>query len=461
MFLGGVSRCRTHSTLPLFCMIVLLSSMAGCSLPFLKAKEPKKPISAALERDPQSGKLTQAGLQAQVMGFANQYVHVLSQAFDEILLSGVEPQGRATINTGRVHYTASALSIAGGRNPAANFLDMVVFITLGRMIIEDQWVPKIYGPKFQPLLVAYRDLEKEIWAMAAQVLSPAQQEALRTLIREWRAAHPKQYYFGNVRLNDFAALRGASPLAVEKETQGLLATVEKSLVKVDEAFLLAERVMYYLEQMPRIVTFQTQLIVDQATTNPEVQRMVNDVNQYVAIFAGLAKTAENLPGQFSAERKATIKELSEWAHTERQEVWKDLEREEPRLKGMLTELRQVLVAATELTTAMQALVIQFKRDLNISPETPVDYVKALQHTSETVKEATLLIKSLNDFVGGKTAEEANLVKGLRQVNAETRAILNHAFWLVLILMLVFLAGLVVALWCYRYFTRRLVDSPRS
>ena len=110
---------------------------------------------------------------------------------------------------------------------------------------------------------------------------------------------------------------------------------------------------------------------------------------------------------------------------------------------------------------MQALAIQFKRDLNVSPETPVDYVKALQHTSETVKEATLLIKSLDDFVGGKTAEEANLVKVLRQVNAETRAILNHAFWLGLILVLVFLAGLVAALWCYRYFTRRLVDSPRS
>jgi hypothetical protein len=44
--------------------------------------------------------------------------------------------------------------------------------------------------------------------MAGELLPPEQQENLRALIREWRAAHPEQHLLGNVRLNTLAGLRG-------------------------------------------------------------------------------------------------------------------------------------------------------------------------------------------------------------------------------------------------------------
>jgi hypothetical protein len=73
----------------------------------------------------------------------------------------------------------------------------------------------------------------------------------------------------------------------------------------------------------------------------------------------------------------------------------------------------------------------------------------------------MLVKSLDDFVVGENMEEADLVKVFRQVNTETRAVLNHAFYLGLILIAVFLIGLVAALVSYRYFTRRLVESSQT
>jgi ABC-type uncharacterized transport system fused permease/ATPase subunit len=64
-------------------------------------------------------------------------------------------------------------------------------------------------------------------------------------------------------------------------------------------------------------------------------------------------------------------------------------------------------------------------------------------------------------VVGEDVEQADLVKVLKQVNAETKAILDHAFWLGLILIAVFLIGLVTALVSYRYVTSRLVRPSRA
>lgn len=442
-----------------FCIVTLVGTLSGCSIPFLKAKEPKEAIGSAMKYDPKSGKITQAGLQAEVMDFADQYVLLLWQALDEVIKAGIDPGTRATINQARIFSSAAAYSIAAGRNPAANFLDMVVFISLGRMAVEDYWVPKFFGAKGQNLLAAYRKLEKEIWDMAGQMLSPDQQEQLRNVIRDWRVKNPQQYYISRVRLSKFAYLRGASPVDIENSARGLLADVEKAMVKADEAFLLAERAMFLMERFPRILTMATEVIMDQTTANPGVQRLTNDVDKAVDSFASLTKTVQDLPKLLSAERQATIKQLGDWADTGRQQLWADLEREDPRLEGILMEIRQTLLAGVELTKGVAALTSQYKPNPQApkSPHvTPVDYVKALQQATETVKETTILVKSMDNFIIGETPEDANLVKVFRHLNAETKAILNHAFWLALILVLVFLIGLVAALITYRYFTRRLV-----
>jgi hypothetical protein len=443
-------------------VLFLVSFLAGCSLPrIFKSDDPKKSFGTTLRHDPKSGQLTQAGLQAEVMSFADEYVLTIRQAMEEMNLLGLDPRQRAILNRSKVLLSATAMSIAAGRNPAANLLDMMVFLTLERQVLEDYWIPKFYGDKAKVLLKAVGRLEKEIWAMAGALLPPEQQENLRGMIREWRAAHPEQHLLGNVRLNTLAGLRGESPLAREKETHGILATVENALVKVDEAFLLAERGMFYVERVPRILTLQGELLADQVTTNPEVQGLVHNADKAVDNFAALVKSVERLPSQVGAERRAILKQLTAWAASERQKLWQDLEREEPRLKGMLTEVRQIVTEGTELARALGGLANQFRPDPKAPAGAPVDYVKALQHATETVKEATVLVKSLDDFVVGENREEADLVRVLRQVNVETKSLLDRAFWLALILIVVFLAGLAAVLVSVRFISRRWPDSGRA
>ena len=56
-------------------VLVLALLLVGCSLPrFFKSDDSKKSIETTLRHDLESGKLTQAGLQAEVMSFSDEYV---------------------------------------------------------------------------------------------------------------------------------------------------------------------------------------------------------------------------------------------------------------------------------------------------------------------------------------------------------------------------------------------------
>jgi hypothetical protein len=440
----------------LLCIVLFLVGTSGCAL-LPKLKKPKLPKLRATDvRDPESGKLTQSGLQALVMDFADKLVSSIWQATDEILKSGVDANMRLRIHQSRALGSGTAMNIATGRNPAANLLDMMSYVTLARMNIEEYWLPKVLGPKGQPLLQAMRKLEQDIWTLSGEVLTPAQQENLRTMIREWRAAHPKaKFYMAGVPLKALSELRGESPVAGEKKPRGFLAEVGKALVKVDEAFLLAERGMFYVERMPRIVALQTDLLLSQVTNTPMVAQLVVDANRATNSFEKLAQTANTLPQMVTVERTAAIKQITDWLEKERQSFMADLEAKEPQAREIMLEMQQTLATGLELTKSLNALVPQFQTD------TPVDYVKAMERATEAMRHANLLLKGLDQFVAGEEAEEGHLLVALRQVNEETQTLLNHAFWLGLVLIVVFMFSLVAALLGYRLLARRLVDSHRA
>lgn len=440
----------------ILCIVLFLVGTSGCAfLP--KFKKPQPPTIRATDvRDPESGKLTQAGLQALVMDFADELVMSVWQATDEILKSGVDAQTRFRLHQARALGSGTAMSIAAGRNPAANLLDMVTYVTMARMNQEEYWVPKVLGPKGQPLLQAMRKLENDIWAMSGEVLTPAQQENLRTMIHKWRATHPKgKYFMAAIPLKELAQLRGESPVPGEKEPRGFLAEVSQALVKVDEAFLLAERGMFYVERMPRIVALQTDLLLSQVSNTPMVAQLAVDSNRITNSFEELSQTAQKLPQMVAVERQAAIKQVTDWLEKERQRFMADLEAKEPQARTMMLEMQQTLTTGLELTNALNTLANQFQADQ------PVDYVKTMEKATEAMQGATLLVENLDKFVAGEEAEEGKLLLALKQVNTETQALLNHAFWLGLVLILVFMFSLVAALLCYRWLAHRLVDFQRT
>lgn len=79
-----------------------------------------------------------------------------------------------------VSQATSAFTIATGPNPELNAIDMLVFATLSRMVIEDRWVGELYGPSAEGLLVAHQGLEERDWNFAPMLMSEAQVIELRS-----------------------------------------------------------------------------------------------------------------------------------------------------------------------------------------------------------------------------------------------------------------------------------------
>ena len=84
---------------------------------------------------------------------------------------------------------SSVYTIAAQPNPQVGLLDMVAVTTLGRMIYEDN-IRRKYGKSTDVLVDGFRQLEMDIWRIAAKVLTKEQQAELRQLILYWRKNNP-------------------------------------------------------------------------------------------------------------------------------------------------------------------------------------------------------------------------------------------------------------------------------
>jgi len=427
----------------------------------LKVEEPKSAIKEDFASYKGGTKYTYFGLQTEVMAFADEYALTVWQEMDKIKKTVADPQQRLLLEYRKIALGTAAMRIAAGRNPAANLLDMVVFVTVQHMLVKEYWVPKIYGPQAQELLEVHSRLENEIWSLAGEMVSPGQLKELRAMIEQWHASHPEVYYVTDVRLKELTELRGMSPVEAEKKVHSLLGEVEKSLGKVDEALILGERGMFYLERMPRIMTLQTELLLDQMTAKPEVRRLVGDADRVTKSFEDLSQTAQGLPDLVSTERKAAIDQVTGWLDKEHERLMADLKAQGPKAKDLVAESRLALVAGDDLVKSLDGLFARLRAERIRTNAPPLDYVKVLAEADDAARHAKELVVMMDAFVSGEKAgvKPAALGKALNEINTQSKTVLNHIFLLAAGLILIFCVGLVLSLLCYRYLASRLVP-PR-
>ena len=91
------------------------------------------------------------------------------------LRHGTNAPDPAEILKWKISLSSQTCSIASGPNEIANLLDMIVFVTVTRMSLEDYWEPKVFGDSVLPMLESSRNAEKVIWRFAATVLTLEQQ----------------------------------------------------------------------------------------------------------------------------------------------------------------------------------------------------------------------------------------------------------------------------------------------
>jgi len=166
----------------------------------------------------------------------------------------------------------------------------------------------------------------------------------------------------------------------------------------------------------------------------------------------------------TSERKASIDQLMQGLSDERKQIVEDFISEEAKLRGVLAELRLTLNASNELIVSTDSLV----KGLNLEPPNAqaaappgkpfdvLEYQATLREASHTIGQVHDLVKTL-DHMGLKSMLP-QLIVAFETVEKRGQEWVVFAFFLGLVLILVFLVGSVIAMLAYRHFAVRIFGS---
>ncbi|MBT8363722.1 MAG: hypothetical protein KJP23_03390, partial [Deltaproteobacteria bacterium] len=252
-------------------------------------------LSFAAKKDKKKGYvMTEVELQSELMSYADRFASIITQALEDFETLNPKPQARQVILSDLVYSISSVYTIAAEPNPQVGLLDMVVVTTLGRIIYEDNMRRK-YGKSTQVMAAGFRQMEKDIWSIAAKVLTSEQRGELRQLILLWRKNNPHKVVYNYLRFSDFAAQRRNSTLVKKVQAGGLFKTVKEVTQQVEETRMLAERGIFLGTRLPLLTGNFAEVWMSQLLVSPETSKILADIHTFSDVSERLAKVAEQLP----------------------------------------------------------------------------------------------------------------------------------------------------------------------
>ena len=335
----------------------------------------------------------------------------------------------------RTMSRVTSVDLAIGSNAVTNLLDMMVLTSLGRMVIEQYWVPERFGNEYgQPLLDASRALEKDVWNLADAVLTSEQQSEMLTMIRNYRDEYPDQINPWWIRMDQFSSQRAARLNAI-KRSGGMLKEVRMARETAEEFQDYAERALFYMQRAPGIVSGRMESSVLQLLGGPQVEQMLEDSDRFIDAVEQLVQLFEDL----SEERLAVIDQIMEGLDQQREALFSDFTTASPEAQLMLSDLRAIVESSERITTTLNA------GNEPSEPSEPVDIAEYRALTSE-VTQATIELTKLVDAVSGITESSEDIVAVVDHLTAGQERVLNR----LLLIMLISIAFFFVCLFAYRF-----------
>lgn len=284
-------------------------------------------------------------------------------------------------------------------------------------------------------------LEDKIWAIAGRVLTTEQQDNLSQLIAEWRRTHPEQRIVSDIRFSGFRKMQHVSHLF---KNIPLISSMGKAVDTAKELHLLGERLRYQLSRMLLLTNSQMELLYFQMLSQPEMKQLLKDMDKFAAAADQLTETAAQLP------------EAGKYLITK-------LETDEQLFRGLLSDLRLTLEQGSELTAlvnttlqTIETLVARFESSEPVAKDKKpvgIDEIRAtVTETTATVRELNTLVAAIDQFLSSPDREQrlANMVMTFGHIETGAKGLIDHAFYRVLVLILVLLAGIFLIMLAYRY-----------
>jgi hypothetical protein len=439
--------------------------------------------------------MTEVELQSELMSYADRFASIIIQAFENFDTSDPKPQARQFILGDLVYSLSAVYTIAAEPNPQMGLLNMVAVTTLGRIIYEEN-IRKMYGKSTKVLGDGFRQLEKDIWRIAAKVLTKEQQGELRRLILLWRKNNPNKVVYNYLRFSDIAAQRLDSMLVEKVQAGGLFKSVRQVTQQVEETRMLAERGIFLGTRLPLLTGYFSEVWISQMLVNPEAQKILTDIHTFSTVSERLAKVAEQLPDQVmkdvsklqkqtvnqvmtdintwsavtldnvmakvAVEREAFINQFMNRLIGEQKIALEALLTEEQRVTGLVTEIRKAIEGGNNLLQTANTLTEKFNvGQPSAEPAEPKDSKPFdIKEYQDTVAEVTTLVESTNRLITAVGLEELlpQLIKAIDQVGNEGEEIIDHSFRQAVMLILIAMGAYIFGRLIYNYINKKLIES---
>jgi hypothetical protein len=410
-------------------------------------------------------------LQTEVLRFADNYVNSVAFAADALAAGVGSRDAQIAALKWKLGQANAAYADATGENPVWNALDLAVLSMVSRMVITHPDVRREFGPPADPLVATQTDLEKSAWALVATFLTPDQVGELRSLVEEWRRANPNERNVTGARFREFAINLGkfssSGPRQKPTSIFSMLyldpfAGLDPTTVAIDQSRELAERVVAYAERLPTLVRWQAELLALQVAQQPAAQELSGDLGRTSRSIESISKTAEGIPELVDTQRKEAIDQIFAGVTAQRDALLGELDARDAKIRSLLAQLRETMNAGgamgESLTGTIKSLdafvrYVSPPKDPNAPPSTgkpfdPLDYGQAASQVGSMARDLNTLLAS-----AGATAPA--LAKISSGAGDDMKRVVDHAFWMGVLLIAILLMGWVLARLAYRLLERRL------
>lgn len=465
------------------CVVVLIGCGSGCVFTGERAQTRASSRAGQLGKSPEE-------IQSELMAFADTYTGVVAQLCNDLLLADDPIETRRVAIGVRNRMVSNALLIASSKNPVAALMDMAVMISLQRQVWEEHWGPVYFSDdRFEVVVGNLAMLERQIWDLAASVLSEEQTGALRLVVEQMQERHVGHVFVSSLRASDFAAERHESLLRIRGGASLLslfgldpLSNLSPTTRQIAESRLLGERMFFFAGRAPSLLRWQFEEAVLDLVSEPESQRLIASAELASDSARRAADVATDLSSRLTeeriaaidqaaamlgAEREAAIDQFFEGLSAEREALLGGLDEDHEQLRGTLTEVRGAIENATALSESLErtmrtsgelAQAVERLRNPDARPLDLAELDAVLVSATEGIRELHETILRANELVAtlGAGEQSTALQTVLADGKASADAIIDRAFYRGLLLVAAVFGGMIV----YRLATARL-GAPRA
>jgi hypothetical protein len=230
--------------------------------------------------------------------FADRYATTIGSACTRITAQNPSPIARKAAADFKLIGATAMYDIVTEADPYSQLLDATVVVTLQSMVwIDEGRADLVFGEQADQLVAALRSLRVDIWNIAAKAMTQKQLDELASLIWDWRRQNPNIDTVAFVRFGDFAEGRAKQALVDAKTNGGLLASLDDTNAKVDQALVLSERIFYVAKRAPILASWQLESVFAGAAALPEVQGTIKTKDELAKSADRAIAVVEQIPAK--------------------------------------------------------------------------------------------------------------------------------------------------------------------